>query len=56
MVSAGPPGVMQRLRERFFDAYSTASFKAFGRWRSVAQSMRQAVFDKSAAGAASWRA
>jgi subfamily B ATP-binding cassette protein HlyB/CyaB len=48
MVSAGPPGVMQRMREGFFDAYSTVSFKASSHWRNVAQSLRQTLFDKSA--------
>jgi subfamily B ATP-binding cassette protein HlyB/CyaB len=48
MVSAGPPGVMQRMREGFFDAYLTVSFKASSHWRNVAQSLRQTLFDKSA--------
>jgi subfamily B ATP-binding cassette protein HlyB/CyaB len=48
MVSAGPPGVMQRMREGFFDAYSTLSFKASSRWRKLAQSLRQTLSDQSA--------
>jgi subfamily B ATP-binding cassette protein HlyB/CyaB len=48
MVAAGSPGLMQRMREAFSDAYSTVSFKASSYWRNVAQSLRQTLSNQSA--------
>jgi ATP-binding cassette, subfamily B, bacterial HlyB/CyaB len=40
MVAAGSPGLMQRMREAFSDAYSAASLRASSRWRDMAQRLR----------------